>query len=89
MISMGQKQPPSMHRGTMTNVESPSAWRELFEILREDLASATAAFSVFQRVELSLNRIVGTIDKAHATAGLLRELDGVTPEEPAMLLQMR
>src|SRR3989442_1368616 len=42
-----------------------------------------------QCVELSFDGIVGAINKANATAHLLRELDGVTPEEAAMLLQMR
>ena len=44
---------------------------------------------MFQCVELGLGCIVGAIDKANAAAYLLREPNGVTPEEPAVLLQMR
>jgi len=39
-------------------------------------------------MELTLDRIVGAIDKANTATDLSRELDGVTPEEAAMLLQM-
>ena len=44
---------------------------------------------MLQRVELAFDDIVGAIDKANAASGPFREVDDVSPEEPAMILQMR
>jgi len=57
--------------------------------MSENFASASAPFSMFQSMELTLNRIIGAIDKANTAADLLRQPDGMSPEESSMFSQMR
>jgi len=74
--------------GTSQVYGEGSRWGEPFEILRENLASATSAFATFERAEPGLEDIVGAINQAGASAAFLGNRNDVTPEVGAVPVEV-
>ena len=77
-----QRAADDFHVVFMAEISSESRrWRQMLEILGEDLSSATAAFPMFKTVEVELQNVVGPVDEPESAAGLLRKSDDMSPEE--------